>query len=89
MADRDPVAALARIIVELKRRSRVERRLEKWLREEGALRTRCQSVPSVKLRDYRLDTEYLVVRSGHLEHADDWTLTDAALDMAGAPKEEG
>jgi hypothetical protein len=72
---------------ELERRARVERRLEEWLREEGALRTRTQSNVSVKLKDYRADREWFAVREGDLGHADDWTLLDAALDSAGAPKE--
>ncbi len=96
---KDPVAELFRCVDwqdnldveqalrELERRARVERRLEKWLREEGELRARTQSNVSAKLKDYRRDREWFAVREGELKHADDWTLLDAALDAAGAPKE--
>ncbi len=75
------------LLDELERRARVERRLEKWLREDGELRTRTQSNVSARLKDYRADREWFAVRGGELQHADDWTLLDAALDKAGAPKE--
>ncbi len=78
-----------RAIAELRRRARVERRLEKWLDEDDfrGVVYRRDVITEARFRVRVQLHESLDKRVAHADGPDYWTACDGALDDAGAPKE--